>query len=140
MPTSTTESADSTSTAPSAYAPFAQLVKMLLPSAGSLAVYTAEDELVWCSDGYERPDLRGLLERLREAGSETLAGRGSVEHTTAGVPAFIGALRAPDARPLGSLVLELGQANARYTPSMPSGWRVPIRILAETIMIEDTAS
>ena len=28
-----------------------------------------EGELVWCSDGYERPDLRGLLESFAEAGT-----------------------------------------------------------------------
>jgi diguanylate cyclase (GGDEF)-like protein len=126
MPAPTTAQADSKNATPSTYAPFGQLVKMLLPSAGSLAIYTAADDLVWCSDGYERPDLRDLLERLRAAGSDTLAGRGSIEHTAAGVPAFVGALRAPDARPLGSLVLELGQANARYTPSMVGSMLRPV--------------
>ena len=48
------------------YAPYGQLVKMLLPSAGSTAIYDAQGELVWCSDGYERPDLRGLLESAAE--------------------------------------------------------------------------
>jgi diguanylate cyclase (GGDEF)-like protein len=67
---------------------------MLLPSAGSMAVYNASDEVLWCSDGYERPDLRGLLDRLRVAGSSTLAGRGNVEQTADGVPALVATLRA----------------------------------------------
>jgi hypothetical protein len=69
------------------YAPYGQLVKMLLPSAGSIAIYDASHEVVWCSDGYARPDLRALLDRLTAAGPETLAGRGRIEMTAAGVPA-----------------------------------------------------
>ena len=80
---------DSTST--SGYAPFAQLIKMLLPSARSVAIYDTEAELVWCSDGYERPDLRAVLEHQRS--SETLAARGSVEMSGSGVPVFVAGLR-----------------------------------------------
>src|SRR5262245_66253169 len=60
------------------YAPYGQLVKMLMPSAGSIAIYDPAGEVVWCSDGYERPDLRKLLDELRAA--ETVAGRGRVEN------------------------------------------------------------
>ncbi len=104
------------SPAPSGYAPFGQLIKMLLPSARSVAIYDANAELVWCSDGYERPDLRALLDH--QTASDTLASRGSVETTTSGSPVFISGLRAADARPLGSLVIELGSGSSRSTPSM----------------------
>ena len=97
------------------YAAYGQLIKMLLPSAGSTAVYDARSELIWCSDGYERPDLRQLLDRLH--GTDTVAGRGSIEPTSAGVPAFIAMLRGSQAQPLGCLVVELNQ-NFRQTPSM----------------------
>lgn len=101
------------------YAPYGQLVKMLLPSAGSIAIYDALDELLWCSDGYERPDLRALLESMRSENSEMPVGRGSVRTTAAGVPSFVAALRDEDARPLGSLVVELGQGpNTRYAGTM----------------------
>ena len=40
---------------------------MLLPSARSVAICDARAELVWCSDGYERPDLRALLAQPRAA-------------------------------------------------------------------------
>ena len=101
------------------YAPYGQLVKMLLPSAGGIAIYDSADELLWCSDGYERPDLRSLLESLRSEGDETLAGRGSVRTTGAGVPSFVAALRSEDGRLLGSLVVELSQGqNPRYAGSM----------------------
>ena len=112
MPTDT----DSDTPAAGSYAPFAQLVRMLLPSARSVAIYDEHAELVWCSDGYERPDLRAMLEQQHAL--DTLASRGSVETTSAGIPVFISGLRAADARPLGSLVIELGGSSSRSTPSM----------------------
>jgi diguanylate cyclase (GGDEF)-like protein len=97
------------------YAAYGQLIKMLLPSTGSIAIYDSASELIWCSDGYEQLDLRQLLERLRS--SDTVASRGSIELTAAGVPAFVALLRGPESRPLGSLVVELNQ-NSKQTPSM----------------------
>jgi len=97
------------------YAAYGQLIKMLLPSTGSVAIYDSANELVWCSDGYEQLDLRQLLERLRS--SDTVASRGSIELTSAGVPAFVAVLRGAQSRPLGSLVVELNQ-NSKQTPSM----------------------
>jgi diguanylate cyclase (GGDEF)-like protein len=89
---------------------------MLLPSAHSVAVYDTKAELVWCSDGYERPDLRAMLEQQRA--SDTVASRGSVETSSTGVPVFVAALRGADAQPLGSLVIELSGSSSRSTPSM----------------------
>lgn len=110
-------SAHSDSSAASGYEPFAQLVKMLLPSVRSVAIYDAQAELKWCSDGYERPDLRTLLEQHRT--DETLSNRGRVETTSSGVSVFIARLRAVDAMPLGALVIELGAgSSSRSTPSM----------------------
>ena len=99
----------------SSYAPFAQLIKMLLPSARSVALYDTRPELVWCSDGYERPDLRALLDQPRPRDT---AGRGSVETTNDGIPVFVSALRGPSAQPLGSIVVELGNGSSRSPPSM----------------------
>jgi diguanylate cyclase (GGDEF)-like protein len=108
-------SAQSNTPAAAGYAPFAQLIKMLLPSARSVALYDARRELVWCSDGYERPDLRALLLQSRpDEGSA----RGSVETTSEGIPVFVSALRGAGSQPLGSLVVELGGGNSRSTPSM----------------------
>ena len=101
------------------YAPYGQLVKMLLPSAGSTAIYDAAGEVLWCSDGYERPDLRALLDSLRSEGEGTLVGRGNVCTTAAGVPSFVAALRSEDGQSLGSLVVELSQGQStRYGSSM----------------------
>jgi diguanylate cyclase (GGDEF)-like protein len=117
-------SAPSESSAASSYAPFAQLVRMLLPSARSVALYDALAELVWCSDGFERLDLKVLLDEHRT--SDTLASRGIVERTSGGLRIFIAALRASDARPLGSLVIELGGGNSRSTPSMVASMLRPV--------------
>ena len=122
------------------YAPFAQLIKMLLPSARSVAIYDPNAELVWCSDGYERPDLRALLDQQRA--SDTLASRGSVETTASGSPVFISGLRGADARPLGSLVIELGGGNSRSTPSMVVSMLRPVLDCLEgrLDLEQDTAS
>jgi diguanylate cyclase (GGDEF)-like protein len=117
-------SAPSASSAASSYAPFAQLIKMLLPSARSVALYDAVSGLIWCSDGFERLDLRVLLEQHRA--SETLASRGNMERTNAGTRVFIAALRGPDARPLGSLLIELGNGSSRSTPSMVASMLRPV--------------
>ncbi len=115
------------------YAPYGQLVKMLMPSVGSIAIYGPDGDLVWCSDGYERPDLRALLESLRA--SDTVAGRGKVESTSAGVPAFVSGLRGRDMRPLGSVVIELNQTqNSRYSGSMVASLLRPVLDCLESRM------
>jgi diguanylate cyclase (GGDEF)-like protein len=109
------------------YAPYGQLVKMLLPSVGSIAIYDAADELVWCSDGYERPDLRELLETVRTRSSATLDGPGMIQSTAAGLPAFLSGLRGQAGQSLGSLVLELSSAqSSRYTGSMVASLLRPV--------------
>ena len=122
------------------YAPYGQLVKMLLPSAGSIAIYDASHEVVWCSDGYAHPDLRTLLDRLTAAGASTLAGRGNLEMTPGGVPAFVAALRSEQMRPLGALVLELrNDQSARQTASFLSGLLRPVLdCLERRLSLENT--
>ena len=107
------------------YAPYGQLVKMLLPSVGSIAIYDVAGELVWCSDGYERPELRKLLDELRA--SDTVAGRGRVENTSDGVPAFVAGLKSEDGAPLGSLVIELSRGqSSRYSGSLVASLLRPV--------------
>jgi len=123
--------ANSDDSAVGGYAPYAQLVKMLLPSARCIAIYDNYTELVWCSEGFERPDLRALLEH--QHASDTVAGRGRVENTPSGTPVFISALRAADARPLGSVVIELA-AGARGTPSMVVSMLRPVLDCLERLL------
>jgi diguanylate cyclase (GGDEF)-like protein len=106
---------------------------MLLPSAGSIAVYDATDELVWCSDGYERPDLRELLASVRATSVEALEGPGTVQTAAAGVPAFLSGLKGEAGRFLGSIVLELSAAqNSRQTGSMVASLLRPVLDCLET--------
>ena len=115
------------------YAPYGQLVKMLLPSVGCIAIYDVAGELVWSSDGYERPELRKLLDELRA--SETVAGRGRVENTSDGVPAFVAGLKSDDGAPLGSLVIELSRGqNSRYSGSLVAGLLRPVLDCLESRM------
>lgn len=122
---------DSPAASRSGYAPYGQLVKMLLPSVGCIAIYNAAAELVWCSDGFEQPDLRKLLDELLAA--DTVAGRGRVENTSAGVPAFVAGLRSENGAPLGSLVIELNRGqNGRYSGSMVTSLLSPVLDCLET--------
>ncbi|HEX5046661.1 MAG TPA: EAL domain-containing protein [Gammaproteobacteria bacterium] len=113
---------------------------MLLPSAGSIAIYDSSHEVLWCSDGYAHPDLRALLDRLSAASPETLAGRGSVEMTAGGVPAFVAALKSEHSRPLGAVVLELRNDQApRQTGSLLSGLLRPVLDCLESrLTLENT--
>src|SRR6185295_5042818 len=107
MAKSVVNAESSMASAAAGLAAYGQLIKMLLPSTGSVAIYDSASELLWCSDGYEQPDLRQLLERLHS--NDTLASRGRIELTSAGVPAFVALLRGSHSRPLGALVVELNQ-------------------------------
>jgi diguanylate cyclase (GGDEF)-like protein len=107
------------------YAPYGQLVKMLLPNAGSVAIYDVAGELVWRSDGYERPELRKLLDELRAP--DIAAGGCRVETTSDGVPAFVAGLTSEDGAPLGSLVIELSRGqNSRYNESLVASLLRPV--------------
>jgi diguanylate cyclase (GGDEF)-like protein len=102
--------------APDGYAPYGQIIKMLLPRAGCIAIYGADGELVWCSDGFERPDLRELLEGLRNG--EGVSAGGSVSSTSSGTPAFVAPLYDDSGTALGSLVVELDRTGGRSSHSM----------------------
>jgi len=96
------------------YAPYGQIIKMLLPSVGSIAVYGADGELAWCSDGFERPDLRGVVDDL--GANRALSDRGAVTQTASGMPAFAAGLRDEGGELLGSLVVELDRGGASRSP------------------------
>ena len=60
------------------YAPYGQLIKMLLPRCGVIAFYGADEDLLWCSDGCERLDLKVLLGELRDGEPDELNGGGAI--------------------------------------------------------------
>ena len=120
------------------YAPYGQLVKMLLPSVGSVAIYDVAGELVWRSDGYERPELRKLLDELRA--SDSAAGGCRVATTSDGVPAFVAGLTSEDGAPLGSLVIELSRGQStRYNESLVASLLRPVLdCLGQRLSLERT--
>ena len=86
------------------FVPYAQLAKMLLPSAGSVCVYQENGELRWSSEGYERPDLREIVDGLGGAGHGRSA---AVRTTDGGETAFGARLEDEQGHLLGYLVIEL---------------------------------
>jgi len=106
------EAAD-TQDQPSTYAPYGQLIKMLLPRCGGIAFYAANEDLLWCSDGYERPDLRALLANLPAADANELAGGGAIRSVSGHGAAFVYVLRGRAGAALGSLVVELAEGRGR---------------------------
>lgn len=137
-PSSTITTTSPAAVASTGYAPYGQLAKMLLPSAGTIAIYDAAGELMWCSEDFERVDLRALLDRLRAGGPDTLAGRGTIEQMAGGVAAFVSALTGEMGQPLGAFVVELTQTS-RYSGSMISSMLRPVLDCLESRMnLENT--
>lgn len=108
------------------FAPYAQLVRMLVPSAGTVSLYGAGGELLWSSDGFERPDLCELVDRpAREAGARG-GPSASIEPMSSGSSAFVTPLDGPAGRPLGHLVVELADSAAAGRYSMLASLLGPV--------------
>ena len=131
------ESAD-----PATYGPYAQLVKMLVPSSGCIAIYDTDGELLWCSDGYERPDLRELMEELRDADPGSSSRSGKVRQTSDGMAAYAATLTAVEGTSLGFVAIHLGagQSAAKSGSMAPSLLRPVLECLAARIRLEKAAS
>lgn len=109
------------------YAPYGQLIKMLLPRAGSIAFYGADEELLWCSDGCERPDLKTVLADLRAENRDELAGGGAIRSLSGGGSAFVQMLRGRDRAHRGTVVVELDDGHRRQmTGSMVASLLRPV--------------
>lgn len=96
---------------PASYAPYAQLVKMLAPSTGCIALYDVEGDLIWCSDGFERPDLREIVDALHDELAKSGANKAGVRKTSTGLATFASLLNDADAKHIGSVIVELGHAD-----------------------------
>jgi len=125
-----------------AYDPYGQLIRMLLPRCGSIAVYGASRELLWCSDGYQRPDLHDVLEVRSAETVEALSNRGTTCAVGDGGSAFLYALRGKQGRILGTVVVELGADQGGQTQdSMVSGLLRPVLDCLESRMeLEQSAA
>ena len=109
---------DSQDPAASAYGAYGQLVRMLLPSSGCLAIYAVDGDLAWCSDGFERPDFRELLDDIRRSERAPAPNLGQLRKTSAGVSALVARLSDPGGATLGYVLLELGDARSAAGASM----------------------
>lgn len=95
------------------YAPYGQLIKMLLPRSGGIAFYGADEELLWCSDGYERPDLKVVLSSLPSEDNDELSGGGAIRSLSGDDVAFVYVLRGQADEHIGTLVVELADGQGR---------------------------
>ncbi len=93
------------------HAPYGRLVRMLLPSAATTALYDGMGELLWCSDDCERLDLRELIENLRTrpdfASRLTPSTSGGTTSLTTGANVFVQPVPGTDDKPAGWIVVEL---------------------------------
>lgn len=94
---------------PSSFAPYAQLVRMLVPSSACIALYEPGGELQWCSEGYVPQEFREVLDALK-ADADGAAGDGQVREIGGGVTAYSTALAGARGRLLGFAVVQLGTA------------------------------
>ena len=108
------------------YAAYAQLVRMLLPSSGCLAIYAVDGDLGWCSDGFERPDFRELVDEFRSREQGVGANRGTIRKTTAGVSALVARLADEAGATLGYVLIELGRAHSGAGSSMAASLTRPL--------------
>ena len=119
------------------YQAYAKLTKMLLPSSGCFAIYAVDGDLAWCSDGYERPDLRVTVDEFRMRDTGVAANQGFVRETSGGVIALVGRLADLEGKLLGFVLIELGQSLTNAGKSMAASLTRPlISCLASQIALE----
>lgn len=108
------------------YAPYGQLIKMLLPRCGGIAFYSPEKELQWCSDGYERPDLKVVLDDLPTDDSEEMSRGGVIRSLSGDGAAFVYVVRGQGGEHLGTLVVEIGDGQRQTSGSMVASLLRPV--------------
>jgi diguanylate cyclase (GGDEF)-like protein len=108
------------------YAPYGQLIKMLLPRCAGIAFYGPDKELLWCSDGCERPDLKVVLDDLPTDGSVQMSGGGAIRSLSDDGAAFVYVLRGEAGEHLGTLVVELGDGQRQTSGSMVASLLRPV--------------
>ena len=108
------------------YAPYGQLIKMLLPRCGGIAFYSPEKELLWCSDGCERPDLKVVLDDLPADDSQQMSSGGVIRSLSGDGSAFVYVLRGQAGEQLGTLVVEIGDGQRQTSGSMVASLLRPV--------------
>jgi len=127
----------STATTASAttYAPYSQLIKMLLPRSISVTIFDHAGEMAWSSDGYARPEITDLLEKHR---TDVTRGHGRIYETYSGQAAFLEHLNSENRR-LGSVVVELGPSRSAWNDKVVRGLLRPVlRCLENCLELEQS--
>ena len=105
-----------------AYSPYAQLIKMLLPRSTSVTVFDIDGSVIWCSDGYARPEITELVSVHQ---TDSTAAHGRIYETASGQAAFLEHLNSEDRR-LGALVVELGPSRSAWNEKVVRGLLRPV--------------
>jgi diguanylate cyclase (GGDEF)-like protein len=125
---------------PPVYEAYAQIVKMLLPSSGCVAIYAVDGDMAWCSDGFERPDFRELVEDFRGRNQGLAPNQGVIRDTSAGATAVIARLGDAAGQVFGYALVELGRTHSNSGKSMAASMTRPLfRCLASQLAIEGAA-
>ncbi len=118
-----------------AHGPFGQLIKMLLPRAGNVALYNAAAEPIWLSDGCEDPDVHELVAGLLEGPPQQIPRTGRVVATAGGERICLFRLcGGADESLLGVLAVDLGE-QGRSSDSMIASLLQPVVACLETRMV-----
>jgi len=112
--------------ATSVYEAYAQLAKMLMPSSGCLAIYAVDGDLAWCSDGFERPDFRELVDDFKNRNQGLEPNQAVMRETAAGVNALIARLGDSAGKVLGYVLIELGRKHSNAGRSMAISMSRPL--------------
>ena len=117
------------------YAPYAQLIKMLMPRSTAVTIFDHDGALTWCSDGYARPEIADLASQHRTDGSST---HGRIYDTSSGQAAYLEHLNS-DNRRLGTLVVELGPSRTAWDEKVVRGLLRPVlRCLENCLELEQS--
>ena len=123
------------------YTAYAQLIKMLLPSSGCLAVYDVGGDLNWCSGGYERPDFRELVDAFRSRSGSVEPNLGQLSQTSAGASALVAKLVSESGQALAYVLIELGPAHSGAGNTMAASLTRPLLgCLATQLALESSLS
>ncbi len=117
------------------YAPYSQLIKMLLPRSISVTIFDHAGELAWSSDGYARPEITDLLDEHK---TDVTRGHGRIYETSSGQAAFLEHLNSENRR-LGTVVVELGPSRSAWNDKVVRGLLRPVlRCLENCLELEQS--
>jgi len=118
-----------------AYAPYAQLIKMLMPRSTAVAIFNHDGVVIWCSDGYARPEITELVTVHVTDGSTM---RGRIYATSSAQAAFLEHLDF-DGPSLGTGVVELGPSRSAWNEKVVRGLLRPVlRCLENCLALEQS--